>query len=866
MKPLVFHLIPHTHWDREWYGTQALFLSRLLPMLDQARSTLHAAPGLPFLLDGQTVIIGDYLTLRPDARDDIAALVAAGRLQSGPARVLVDELVPSGESLIRNLLQGQRDLGALGGDARTLYSPDAFGHPAVLPMLAHQFGLSGVVLWRGRSGLHDFFRWQAPDGSTVPVYHLPAAGYEVGAALPGEAARLARAWPGLRDELTRRAATRHVAVFIGADHHPLRTDLPALASALARLEAGAEVRLSTLDQFMAAATVELGDAEIVSGELRAGQAHTWSLQGVHGTRLPLKRLNALTELLLERHAEPLAALAGRAHAADYRPVLDTAWRRVTETQFHDTICGTVHDDAAEEAALRLRDAGVLGRATRAQAVQALGGVADLPLAVEAGAGTLLLWNPQATQAGGVVEVNVTQFREDVLVGPPNGREARRVVPVPLSGLVLNDGTVLHAQLLATGQGTERIDSALRYPDADRVDVTRLAVLVPPMPGLGLASARLLAAKRSSHRGNLRELPIQGAWADARGLGNQHLRVQLQAEGTIALNSQSGVALRHVLELEQQSDKGDCYTASPRGPVRLLPGPARWRVVAAGPLLAAVEGEAGAEAFRYRLRLEVRYGEPFLRVRIDLDNRAVDQRVRLRVPVGTAPYALAGAPFGYERRLPAGPSNSGREQSVLTAPAQRFVAAASANGGAALLAPGHLEYELRKDGALLFTLLRSTGELSRDDLRERPGHAAWPTPVPGAQCRGPSTIHFALLPCTPDGADNPAMLTAAWERAFLTPHAHWYRGRSASASSGGIELLGHGLAVSAIKPPELGQGMVLRALNLLEREVSGTWRINPAPTAAWLVRADETRVESLPIEGLAVSFRSGPRTLTSILVL
>jgi alpha-mannosidase len=865
MKAPVFHLIPHTHWDREWYGTRAAFLSRLLPMLDGARATLRATPGLPFLLDGQTVVIEDYLAVRPQAHQEIAALVAAGQLQTGPSRVLVDELIPSAESLIRNLLQGARDLRALDGESRTLYSPDAFGHPSALPMLAHQFGLSGIVLWRGRAGQRDFFHWRAPDGSTLPVYHLPSAGYEVGEALPSDPARLAAAWPPLRDDLVRRAASRHVAVFIGADHHPLRTDLPALLSAIEDLESTAEVRFSSLDEFMAAAAAELNGAEVVSGELRGGETHTWSLQGVHGTRLPLKRLNALIELLLERHAEPLAALACRAHCGDQRPLLDMAWRLVVETQFHDTICGTVHDDAAEEATQRLRDAGVLGRAVRARAMERLGAVPDVPVAEDPDVGTLLLWNPRATQAGGVVVVSVTRFREDVLVGPPDGRRARRIAAASAPALLLGDGTVLHTQVLRTEHGIERVDSAHRYPDADRVDVARLAVLVPPMPGLGFGSAGIAAARPGLHRGVRRDRSGDGVSADRHALSNHHLRVVLRGDGTLDLEARNGVTLRRILALDYQPDLGDCYSASLRRQARTLPAPASWRVVATGPLLAGVEGDAATADLRYRLRLELRHGEAFLRVRIDLDNRATDQRVRLQVPVGAAPYTLAGAAFGHERRAPGRQSYSKREHGVPTAPAQRFVAAASADGGAALLTPGHMEYELREDGVRLFTLLRSTGQLSRDDLPERPGHAAWPTPVPGAQCPGPCTIHLALLPCASRDADDPAVLVAAWEQAFLGVHAMWYRGRTASAPSLSAELVGHGLAVSAIKPAEQEQGMVLRAVNLLDREVSGAWRVDPVPTEAWLLRADETRIESLAIEGRAIPFRVGPRGLATIMV-
>ncbi len=329
MTGLVFHLIPHTHWDREWYGPRVHFLARLVPMMDSALDTLQEQPGVAFLLDGQTVALRDYLTAVPGARPAVEQLARDGQLETGPWYILADELIPSGESLIRNLLIGRQDSRLAGGGLDTLYSPDAFGHPAALPMLAREFGLAGVALWRGYAGVRDLFRWQAPDGSTVPVYHLPAGGYEVGMSLPSSQALLAPEWASLRRRLTARAASRHIAVPVGADHHRLRQDLPALAKSIAALEPEAEVRISRLDDFLALAADEDADRiEAVTGELRAGYGHTWSLQGVHGTRLPLKRLNAETELLLERFAEPLSALTAPARSAGSAPLLETAWRTV----------------------------------------------------------------------------------------------------------------------------------------------------------------------------------------------------------------------------------------------------------------------------------------------------------------------------------------------------------------------------------------------------------------------------------------------------------------------------------------------------------------------------------------------------------
>src|ERR671923_159392 len=102
------------------------------------------------------------------------------------------------QSLIRNLLLGQADADRFGGRNDVLYSPDAFGHPAVWPQLAGEFGLRYGVIWRGLGGEpgqeRDLYRWRGSDGREVLLYHLPPGGYEIGAGLPTKPDRLGEAW------------------------------------------------------------------------------------------------------------------------------------------------------------------------------------------------------------------------------------------------------------------------------------------------------------------------------------------------------------------------------------------------------------------------------------------------------------------------------------------------------------------------------------------------------------------------------------------------------------------------------------------------------------------------------------------------
>jgi alpha-mannosidase len=169
--PLELLVIPHTHWDREWYHTAARFRQRLVPLIDELLDD-PPPPGESFLLDGQAIVLEDYLEVRYERAAALGTLLRDGRLEAGPWYVLPDELIPGGEALVRNLLTGHDVVRRLGGEPPpVLYCPDSFGHPAILPELARGFGCDIVVLWRGYGGGRwppgDTVRWRGPSGSQL---------------------------------------------------------------------------------------------------------------------------------------------------------------------------------------------------------------------------------------------------------------------------------------------------------------------------------------------------------------------------------------------------------------------------------------------------------------------------------------------------------------------------------------------------------------------------------------------------------------------------------------------------------------------------------------------------------------------------
>ena len=844
MPRTTYHLIPHTHWDREWYLTSAEFLPRLVAALDDLVARLQRDPGFrSFLLDGQTVLLEDYLRVRPEQAPVIAELVGAGRLQVGPWYVLADELIPSGESLVRNLLIGAADSSRLGGRLDVLYSPDAFGHPAAWPALAAEFGISLGALWRGLGGepgqKGDLYRWHDRVGREVRLYHLPPEGYEVGAALPADPERLPAAWATVGPALRARASTGHIAVFVGADHHAAHPDPGALRTALARLEPEAEVRVSRLDEFLRAAWSAAPETvPSLAGELRWSYGYTWTLQGVHGTRAPLKRRHGDAELQLERVTEPLAALDRWLRGADHRPVLDVAWRTLLKAQFHDSLGGCTADPVARRVLARIEDAAASSGDLARSALHSLAGydpdaVRDAP---DRARPQLLLWNPVPRARGGVAVADLAWFRRDVLVGPPGARKARQH-PSPTEQEIAEILGGLPFQLLGRRSRHDRLDAARHYPDQDEVEITRVAIAVPELGGFAL------------------EPPGRGATASSvavrvGALESDRMTVGVDRQGEIWLRDHSlGIVLTPLFTLESEPDAGDTYTfARGRGRGDRVSRWSRPVVLAAGPLVGVLETHAtllGGQVSA-RLVLTLHAGSEALRCTLEIDNQATDQRIRLRCAAGGAIHAtVAGAAFGTERRPATHQTRRySRESPVATAPAHRFVAAQGRTSSLVLLAPGFFEYEA--DGAsLLLTVLRAVGQLSRDDLPTRPGHAGWPTATPEAQCLGRERLQFGVA-CVPAGT-HPAQVTRTWEDLFLPPRAAWFR-QSLGLDQARLDLRlsGGELTFSALKPAVDGDGIVLRCYNAGDRRAEGAVSFGAAVRKVVRVAADERALEELTL--------------------
>jgi len=393
-------LVPHTHWDREWYQTFQQFRMRLvhvvnalLDILDRDANFTH------FMLDGQTIVLDDYLEVCPQEEERLKRYTRAGRISVGPWYLQPDEFLVSGESLVRNLQIGLRRAAEFGQPMRVGYVPDTFGHIAQLPQILRGVGIDNAVFWRGvgSEARQSEFYWTAPDGSRVLVLHLAdPLGYSNARDLPLHAGEFVTRTELQASRLLPKTTLPTLLFMNGSDHLAPQDGLPAVvaaanarmehldaqrASFLASFERDGQaisfdqihVRLASLSEFVEAVRLHVALAgedslQTLTGEMRSSEyAHL--LPSVLSTRMWIKQENAATEHLLERWVEPLTAWAATLGAHYPAGLVHLAWKYLLQNHPHDSICGCSIDQVHRENRVRFAHSQQVGEQLVAEAMQ-----------------------------------------------------------------------------------------------------------------------------------------------------------------------------------------------------------------------------------------------------------------------------------------------------------------------------------------------------------------------------------------------------------------------------------------------------------------------------------------------------------------
>ncbi len=911
-------LVAHTHWDREWYHPAGRFRQRLVALVD----ALLDAPNSPdstFLLDGQTIVVEDYLAVRPERALLLRERLTSGALEAGPWYVLADNLIPSGEAILRNLEAGRGDLELLGARPPSVaYCPDTFGHPAYMPVIAAGYGFQVAIAWRGIGGqgdpAEDTVWWEAADGSRVLLHHLPPDGYETGSALPVSQQEAESRWARLTAVLAGRNRIGATLLPCGADHHARQPDL---AQALDVARAALADTATRLDECsLADAAGILLDAAVqherdgkalprVRGELRNSYGYTWTLQGTFATRAHQKRRNALIERTLLHDVEPWVALAwlhgrwtsddaggasqsaahtpadGSIGTSQLTPLLQHAWRTLLRTHPHDTLCGCSIDTVARAMEAAQDDTAAQCHGLRESAlVLALrhDGTAARALPPDPRQ-RVLVRNRVARARGGIASIRMLDTIHDVPVGPGSG-----IAPAVALGQVSAEVSTASAPIfesMPTQRGRVRIrherrESPQHYPDNDLVREHRQLVWVPPVPAHGLLLFGNDAPAIPGHSATTEDVGTPRPVRVEQSTGAVHIDnglLQLEA-------SRRGITLRgahralvDAMYLETKRDQGDSYTPSLRGvPTRLVI--ARVALESRGPLRGSCVLHwtlpGSTRQLRARTVLSLDAESDVLRCEVLIDNRMSNHRVRLvmRSDVLGNARTWADAAFGpLEREAIVAPPVS-QERPPSTMPLHRWLSTCDERNGATLLSDGLAEGE-STNGQLAVTLLRAVGQLSRNDLPERPGHAGWPAAIPAAQCHGRYRATVGLLLHDAWSAHTIDRIERAADELLLPLVGETFRDQGLLPPElHGPRLHGEGLRASAITVSRTGARLVLRAVNVTEQERSGFWQLPASAGKHWRVqqcRLDETPLGSEYDSEARVPFTIPARGLLTLLI-
>ena len=382
MTKKLFFVCSHTHWDREWHSSSQEFRIRLVRLMDKLIELFKRNSKFKYFnLDGQTIVLNDYLEVRPENKKILKRLVSNGRLNIGPWYVLPDEFLVSGEAAIRNLLLGDSIAEEFGKKSIVGYLPDMFGHISQMPQILKGFGIDTAIIWRGLSWerYRSELLWESPDGSQVLAHHLPSCGYCNAGFFWGSISggpykdklplnlkekMVSSDWRNFLDiddaveylkivvkESSRYSVTNCFLLMNGVDHMEPQERIVEIMERANKEIPEAEFVHATFDQFFEAfkksIRVKRQRLPVKKGVLRDTIMNKdvggYVLNGVLSSRIYLKIKNQECQTILEKWLEPFSVIGWLIGMGYDKNLVWKAWEYLLQNHPHDDIGGCSAD-------------------------------------------------------------------------------------------------------------------------------------------------------------------------------------------------------------------------------------------------------------------------------------------------------------------------------------------------------------------------------------------------------------------------------------------------------------------------------------------------------------------------------------------
>lgn len=438
--------IGHAHIDSAW----------LWPIRETIRKVARTCSSMTELIDADDDFIYGMSSAqqfawlkehRPEVYARVKDAVAAGRFAPiGGMWVESDTVMPSGESLVRQFLYGQRFFEAeFGVTCHGVWLPDSFGYSPALPQLMRRAGFDWFftqkISWNQVNTFpHHTFDWEGIDGSRMLSHFAPMDTY-TGQLSGAEVAKASRQF-----QESRRAGGSIAPIGWGDGGGGTTREMTGKAQRLANLEGSPTVRWEHPDAFYARTREQLPNPPVWVGELYL-ELHRATLTSQHRT----KQGNRRTEHLLVEAELLCATAAARVGFAYPHEELDALWQQVLLLQFHDILPGTsiawVHREAVEQ---------------YRSITEAVRQIIDEAIVALVGAGS----KPVQVNASGYAQGGVAAGAGVVTGGPDEAAESKAGVELTQDG---------DAWVMDNGIVRVRIDSAALVTSAIEVATGREAI-------------------------------------------------------------------------------------------------------------------------------------------------------------------------------------------------------------------------------------------------------------------------------------------------------------------------------------------------------------------------------------------------------
>lgn len=865
------HIVPHMHWDREWYFSTEESRILLVNNMKEIMDMLENNPDYPyFVMDGQTAILEDYLAVKPQDKERIKKLVEEGKLIIGPWYTQTDEMVVGGESIVRNLLYGIKDCGEFGDYMKIGYLPDSFGQSAQMPQILNGFDIKHSMFWRGcseRKGTGKTeFNWTSDDGSEVVVQMLPL-GYAIGKYLPTDIDALKKRMEKYFPVLDRGATTEHEILPNGHDQMPVQKNIFNVIEKLKELYPDREFFLSRYENIFEELEKE-SNRDTISGEFLDGK-YMRVHRSIFSTRMDIKAANARIESKITNILEPLASIAYSLGFEYHHGLIELIWKEIMKNHAHDSIGCCCSDKVHKEIMNRF----LLAEEKVDRLIEFYKRKITDAISCEKALDKLTIFNLMPYEREEIIRAQIiTKMKSFEMVNDED---------------IKLDFQVIHKEEIDAGLIDRQIVHYGNY-DPFMIYTIEFKDIVPAM------GYKTYLIKES-------EFMIEKEYEAVNKIDNDFYEIEVNENGTLKiLDKKINKTFDNVLLMENGGDEGDEYDFSPLVDEKLI-------------FNTHVKAEYSIKKNKFNNEIKISYrldlpkniesrknnnidgyvdfnisiNVPNDKARIDIvfdiDNQACDHRIRTYIPTNIASkFSVSDNQFGYIKRdvhdeaMDIWEKEGWDERPDSIYPMLTFVGLSDDKHGVAVLTNSTREFEIvgEKFNTIAITLFRSVGFLGKEEMIRRPGRPSGiKLPTPDSQLIGNITIDFAIA--THEKSTLEANV-ANMAKQYLTPMVTYnkmpYNAMKLNDSEVStpysyslLKQCDENLVLSVIKKSEKEEGLIIRMYNPNEYEESTNLLFNRSIKEAVKANLNERKIEKINIEDSSIKVKCRKNQVQTILI-